>query len=238
MITLEHISKDFRIGDETVHAVRDVSLEVPSSRITAIVGASGGGKTTLLNLIGLLVRPTSGTVTIDGNIVTNNGARQSARYRNETFGYLVQDFALIESDTVFDNVRIPLVYSRRRTRGHRKLVTGALERFGVAELIDHPVKSLSGGQRQRVALARAIVNVPRIVLADEPTGALDHANSVRVFAHLRELADVGHTIVVVTHELELASRCDAIHELRDGTLIGNVPPARPSDESPNNTWEA
>ncbi|MFT4230194.1 MAG: ABC transporter ATP-binding protein [Microbacterium sp.] len=218
MITLEHLSKDFPVADQTVHAVRDVSLGIPASQVTAIVGPSGGGKSTLLSLIGQLARPSSGTVTVDGVEVTHASARQAARYRNETFGYLVQDFALIEPDTVLDNVRIPLVYSRRHTRGQRALVADALDRFGVAELIDHPVKILSGGQRQRVALARAIVNGPRIILADEPTGALDQANSARVFDHLRELATAGHTVVMVTHDLDLAARCDTVHELRDGTL--------------------
>ncbi len=219
MITLENVSKEFHVGGDTVHAVRDVSIDIRAAQITAIVGPSGGGKSTLLNLIGQLVRPTAGTVIIDGDTITAVGARHAAHYRNQTFGYLVQDFALVESDTVFENVRIPLVYARPRPRGQRNLVTASLARFGVAELIDHPVKTLSGGQRQRVALARAIVNTPRIILADEPTGALDHSNSARVFEHLSELADAGHTVVMVTHDLELATRCDTIHELRDGTLV-------------------
>lgn len=221
MITIEHVSKDFRIGDSTVHAVRDVSFVIYPSQVTAIVGPSGGGKSTLLNLIGQLVRPTSGAITIDGHDIARSGERQAAHYRNETFGYVVQDFALVESDTVFDNVRIPLVYARRRRRGQRKLVADTLARFDVAELMDHPVKLLSGGQRQRVALARAVVNAPRIILADEPTGALDQANGRCVFEYLRELANANHTVVMVTHDPELANRCDVIHELRDGSLVAN-----------------
>ncbi|MFC6354584.1 ABC transporter ATP-binding protein [Luethyella okanaganae] len=222
MIVLENVSKEFRVGEETVHAVRDVSLRLHPSRITAIVGPSGGGKSTLLNVIGRLTEPTSGTVSIQGELITSRSERWAARFRNETFGYVVQDFALIETDTVFENVRIPLVYSARRPRGQRRLVTEALMRFGVGDLVDYPVKNLSGGQRQRVALARAIVNSPKVILADEPTGALDQANGVRVFEHLREIADAGHLVVIVTHDLELAEQCDAIHELRDGRLIASA----------------
>lgn len=217
MIKLENVSKEFRVGTEVVQAIRNVCLEVHAGQITAVVGPSGGGKTTLLNLIGHLLRPTSGRITIDG-VSVPKGVREAARFRNETFGYLVQDFALVETDTAFDNVRIPLVYSRQRRRGQRQQVMAALERFGIADVIDHPVRLLSGGQRQRVALARAVVSSARIVLADEPTGALDQANGLIVFDYLQLLAQAGHTIVLVTHDLALAQQCDVIYELRDGTL--------------------
>lgn len=234
MIDLEGISKGFRVGDETVHAVRDVTMRIHPDRVTAIVGPSGGGKSTLLNIIGQLVHPTTGTVSVDGQAIAHQRERQAARYRNETFGYVVQDFALVETDTVFENVRIPLVYARPHKKGHRRLVVDALGRFGVAELVDHPVKHLSGGQRQRVALARAIVNTPRVILADEPTGALDQTNSARVFDHLRQLADAGHVVVIVTHDLELAARCDNVHELRDGRLVNS----EPTTPRPNTPTEA
>ena len=251
MITLERVSRDFRVGDETVRAVREVSLEVAEAELTAVVGPSGGGKTTLLNLIGQLISPTSGTIAVDGTVLTGMGPREAARHRNEMFGYLVQDFALVESDTVFDNVRIPLVYSRRRVSGQRKRVSEALDQFGIGPLIDHPVRLLSGGQRQRVALARAIVNSPEAILADEPTGALDEANGLRVFEHLRELAAEGRTVVMVTHNMTLADRCDAIHEIRDGILTtkrtskdGELPrrattdPREPGERvtAPRHTW--
>lgn len=218
MIELTHINKDFRSGTETVHALRDVTLTIPGFALTAIIGPSGCGKTTLLNIAGQLTAPTSGAVTIDGQLIAHRSEREAAAYRNQTFGYVVQDFALVESDTVLDNARIPLIYAHPRKNGHRRLVLDALDRFGVADLIDHPVKGLSGGQRQRIALARAVVNSPRIILADEPTGALDADNSARVFDHLRNLAADGHTVVIVTHDLELAARCDLTYTLRDGAL--------------------
>ena len=218
MIELTHINKDFRSGTETVHALRDVTLTIPGSALTAIIGPSGCGKTTLLNIAGQLTQPTSGAVTIDGQLIAHRNEREAAAYRNQTFGYVVQDVALVESDTVLDNARIPLIYAHPRKNGHRRLVLDALDRFGVADLIDHPVKGLSGGHRQRIALARAVVNSPRIILADEPTGALDADNSARVFNHLRHLATDGHTVVIVTHDLELAARCDLTHTLRDGAL--------------------
>lgn len=219
MIELAHVSKDFRSGAEHVRALQDVSLTIPDAQVTAIIGASGCGKTTLLNIIGQLIQPSSGTVTINGRIIAHRNERAAAAYRNKTFGYVVQDFALVETDTVLDNVRIPLVYARPRRRGHRQLVLDALDQFGVADLIDLPVRGLSGGQRQRIALARAVVNAPRMILADEPTGALDTENSARVFGHLRRLAGAGHTVVIVTHDLDLAAQCDTVHALRDGSLI-------------------
>lgn len=219
MIELENVSKHFQVGAETVRAVDGVSLTVEAGQIVAIVGPSGCGKTTLLNMIGQLVRPTSGKVRIEHEDVAHLGERDAARLRNTTFGYVVQDFALVESDTVFDNVRIPLVYSPTRRRGQRSLVTAALDSFGVDHLIDYPVAKLSGGQRQRVALARAIVNNPKIILADEPTGALDAENTDHVFDYIQRSARAGRSVVMVTHDAELASRCDQIHHIRDGRLV-------------------
>lgn len=220
MIKLVNVCREFRVGTSIVQALKNVSLELPAGQITAVVGPSGGGKSTLLNLIGHLLRPTSGTITIDGKYAPR-GARNAARFRNETFGYLAQDFALIESDTVFDNVRVPLIYSTKRRRvPQRQAVAAALDKFGIGDLINHPVRLLSGGQRQRVALARAIINSAQIILADEPTGALDQENSALVFEHLRALATAGHTVLLVTHDLDLADLCDTIYELRDGAMTG------------------
>lgn len=225
MIELTHISKHFRSGVEHVRALHDVSLTLNDAQLTAIIGPSGCGKTTLLNIAGQLIQPTHGTVTIDGEPIAHRNERAAASYRNKTFGYVVQDFALVETDTVFDNARIPLVYARPRRQGHRRLVLDALDQFGVADLIDLPVKGLSGGQRQRVALARAVVNNPRVILADEPTGALDTDNSARVLGHLRSLADDGRTVAIVTHDLDLAAQCDRIYALRDGALATAPEPA-------------
>lgn len=218
MINLSHVSKNYRSGDDTVHALRDVSLEIGTGVLAAILGSSGCGKTTLLNVIGQLIKPTTGTVAIDGKLVAPRDDREAARFRNETFGYVVQDFALVEQDTVLQNVQIPLIYSRRKSGRRRDRVLAALDEFGVAELADYNVAELSGGQRQRVALARAIVNDPQIILADEPTGSLDADNKALVFGLLRRISRAGRTVVMVTHDIELADDCDAIFSLRDGVL--------------------
>ncbi len=221
MIELKNVSKHFQVGDAKVQAVDDVSFTVAKGQIAAIVGPSGCGKTTLLNLIGQLIRPTSGTIEIGGQHADLRRQRDAARFRNENFGYVVQDFALVESDTVFDNVRIPLVYSRTRRKGQRRAVENALSAFGVADYIDYPVSKLSGGQRQRVALARAVVNEPSIILADEPTGALDEVNSKQVFAYLQVCARQGRSVVIVTHDAELAARSDVVYRIRGGHLIAS-----------------
>ena len=218
MIKLDQISKSYRSGEETVHALRGVSMEVKGGTLAAILGPSGCGKTTLLNIIGQLTKPSTGTVAIGGQLIPTMNDRKTAQYRNSTFGYVVQDFALVEQDTVQQNVQIPLVYSRKKVGKRRARVLAALDEFGVANLVDHNVAELSGGQRQRVALARAIVNDPLIILADEPTGSLDAANKMRVFELLQRLAESGRTVVMVTHDLELAEECDVVFGLRDGSL--------------------
>lgn len=220
MIQLDSISKDFRSGDETIHALRDISLSIESAQLAAVVGPSGGGKTTLLNVIGHLTIPTAGVVTIDGEKVGRLSDSAAARYRNANFGYVVQDFALVEQDSVYQNVRIPLIYARRRTTRTRQRVAEALTHFGIESLIDHRVDRLSGGQRQRVALARAIINKPRIILADEPTGSLDAENGRKVLALLRGLTTRGHTVILATHDEHLAEQADTTFTLDNGELQG------------------
>lgn len=221
MIRVLGVSKKYRTGEETVHALREVSVSIRTGELAAILGPSGCGKTTLLNVIGQIVCPDEGSVKIFDTELAFGNDRDAARFRNETFGYLVQDFALVEQDTVFQNVRIPLIYSKRKIHSHRQRVLSALEEFEMGSMVDYLVSDLSGGQRQRVALARAIVNEPKIILADEPTGSLDLANKQKVFAYLQGLAHAGRTVVIVTHDLELAQKCDVVYTLRDGALETN-----------------
>jgi len=220
MIKLENVDKIYRTDRIETLALHDINLDVQQGEFVSIMGPSGCGKSTLLNLIGLLDRPTTGTLAIEGQHI--NGAKdgQLAGMRNEKLGFIFQSFHLIPDLTVLDNVEIPLLYRKIGSKQRRKLALAALDRVGLGSRVHHFPTQLSGGQQQRVAIARAIVGQPRIVLADEPTGNLDSAMGQEVMDILHSLNEKeGTTIVMVTHDERFASRTNRIVRLFDGRQV-------------------
>jgi putative ABC transport system ATP-binding protein len=216
-ITLTGIKKIYHMGDDVkVHALRGVDLSVKNGEFVAIMGASGSGKSTLLNIIGCL------DYTLDGVRVNGLNRRQLADIRNQKIGFIFQGFNLLSRTTALENVELPLLYDRSgRIKEPRKQAIAALERVGLGDRLDHEPNQLSGGQQQRVAVARALVNQPAIILADEPTGNLDSQTSFEVMKVFRELHQQGITIVLVTHEEDIASFAKRVIRLRDGEVIAD-----------------
>ena len=219
MIKLENIDKVYRTARVETLALHNINLDVPPGEFVSVMGPSGCGKSTLLNLIGLLDRPTAGTLAIDGQNVESS-ERKLARVRNEKLGFVFQTFHLVPDLKVIDNVEIPLLYRKMSGAQRRKLAAAALDRVGLSSRMQHFPTQLSGGQQQRVAIARAIVGKPRILLADEPTGNLDSAMGEEIMSILHDLnQNDGTTIVMVTHDERFARRTDRIVRLFDGRQV-------------------
>jgi len=212
------LTKSYRMGSQEVHALRGVDLEVPEGSFMSIMGPSGSGKSTLMNLIGCLDRPTSGNLFVRGSDVSRLSADQLARVRNREIGFVFQQFNLLASLTAIENVELPLIYARVPARERRERAKLALERVGLSNRADHRPAELSGGQQQRVAIARALVNDPAIILADEPTGALDTKTGREVMSIFQELHSQGRTIILVTHDPEVARHAERIVHIRDGKV--------------------
>ena len=220
MIKLENIDKVYRTDRIETLALQNINLDVNEGEFVSVMGPSGCGKSTLLNLIGLLDRPTRGTLHLEGVKLNGQGDKKLAGMRNEKLGFIFQSFHLIPDLTVLDNVEIPLLYRRMSAKQRRKLALDALDRVGLASRVHHFPTQLSGGQQQRVAIARAIVGKPRILLADEPTGNLDSGMGDEVMDILHKLnRDDGATIVMVTHDDRFARRTDRIVRLFDGRQV-------------------
>lgn len=218
------IKKEFRIGEVTVQALKGVDLTVEEGGFTAIMGPSGSGKSTLMNLLGCLDQPTSGEYYLDGKHVSAMTKDEYASVRNEKIGFVFQGFNLLSRTTAIENVELPLSYDRTgRIKEPRKAAIEALKRVGLAERLDHVPSQLSGGQQQRVAIARALVNKPALVLADEPTGNLDTKTSIEVMKLLQQLNEEGITIVLVTHEHDIAQYAKRIVQMRDGLIEKETP---------------
>jgi putative ABC transport system ATP-binding protein len=221
LVQLEDIRKTYRNGELEVHAVRGISLEMHTGEFIAIMGASGSGKSTLMNTLGCLDRPTSGRYRLDGVDVSGLNRNERADLRNQKLGFVFQGFNLLSRTSALENVELPMLYAPRRVSASemRERAMHALEIVGLAARYDHLPNQLSGGQQQRVAIARALVNQPRVLLADEPTGNLDTRTSVEVMGVFQRLNDQGITIVMVTHELDIAHYCKRNLIVRDGLIV-------------------
>ncbi len=216
------VCKVYSMGKTKVHALRGIDLTVRRGEMIAIIGASGSGKSTLMNIVGCLDYPTTGTYYLDGAQVEKMSKNQLADIRNQKIGFVFQGFNLLARTTALENVELPLLYDRtgRKVKA-RDLARQALERVGLGDRMDHEPNELSGGQQQRVAIARALVSSPAIVLADEPTGNLDSRTSIEVLGLFQALNAQGITILVVTHERDIAACAHRVIELRDGLVIRN-----------------
>jgi putative ABC transport system ATP-binding protein len=218
LITVEHLDKIYRTGEVELYALRDVSLTIDDGEMVAIMGASGSGKSTLMNILGCLDRPTAGRYLLAGQEVSRLGRNQLAEIRNRTLGFVFQSFNLLPRTSALENVELPLIYAGVGARERRRRAAEALERVGLAARAQHHPSQLSGGQQQRVAIARALVNRPKLILADEPTGNLDSKTSVEVMAIFQELQHAGITVVLVTHEPDIASFAERVVVMRDGQV--------------------
>ncbi len=223
VVEIQNVTKTYVMGKNQVHALRGVSFRVDAGEYVAIMGASGSGKSTLMNLIGLLDRPTSGTYRIRGTEVSKLGKGRLADLRNREIGFVFQRFNLLARAPARRQVELPLFYAGVPPRQAREMALRALERVGLADRADHRPDELSGGQQQRVAIARALVNNPSLVLADEPTGALDSKTGAEVMALFRELNGNGITLIVVTHDISVASQARRIITLHDGQIVSDRP---------------
>ena len=224
VIRVEGLQRVYSTGRTAVHALRGVDLTVERGEMVAIMGASGSGKSTLMNILGCLDRPTEGSYWLDGVRVDAMTRNEQADVRNAKIGFVFQGFNLLARTTAIENVELPLMYDRRHhANGTRATAREALERVGLSDRLDHEPSELSGGQQQRVAIARALVTRPSLLLADEPTGNLDSHTSVEVLALFQELNDAGISIVLVTHEHDIAQYTRRVVELRDGLIVRDEP---------------
>jgi putative ABC transport system ATP-binding protein len=222
-VEIQNISKVYTMGSVEVKALTDVTFDVDKNEYVAIMGPSGSGKSTMMNLLGCLDTPTGGSYRLDGEDVSSLNEDELAEIRNRKIGFVFQTFNLIARSDVFHNVELPLIYSGISKGKRRKLADEAIERVGLTDRVRHKPTELSGGQRQRVAIARALVNRPSMILADEPTGNLDSTTGQEIMAIFDELHRAGNTILLVTHEEEMARHARRIIRLRDGRIESDRP---------------
>ncbi len=221
LIELRRVAKTYHLGEVEVNALRDVSLSIARGEFVAIMGASGSGKSTLMNIIGCLDRPTAGSYRLDGVEIARQSREALANLRNRGLGFVFQSFNLLPRTTALENVELPLIYGAVRARDRRRRARQALERVGLGDRVHHHPNQLSGGQQQRVAIARALVGEPKLVLADEPTGNLDSAASAEMMTLLRGLRDDGITLVLVTHEPDIAAYAERVIVFKDGLVCSD-----------------
>src|SRR5438270_13120977 len=226
VIRLEEITKVYKVGVEHIRALDGVDLEVDRNEYVAVMGTSGSGKSTLMNILGCLDRPTGGTYELDGRNVTRMGGAALARVRNERIGFVFQSFELLPRFTALKNVELPLIYARAGWWNRRARAKDALATVGLKDRMKHRPNQLSGGQKQRVAIARALVARPAILLADEPTGNLDSATREEILGLFTDLHRQGQTIIMVTHEPDVARRAHRVVRMKDGRVLSDLPVER------------
>jgi len=227
LIRLEKISRRYQMGGETIHALREVSLTISRGEYVAIMGPSGSGKSTLMNLIGCLDTPTSGSYHLNGVDVSDMDDNELADVRNREIGFVFQTFNLLARSNALHNVELPLIYAGYGADERRRVALEAIESVGLTDRMHHKPNELSGGQRQRVAVARALVNKPSILLADEPTGNLDSRTGEEIMALFKQLSEKGNTIILVTHEEDIARHARRILRIRDGLIASDEVRSQP-----------
>ena len=219
MLDIKNLNKSYKMGDSSLHVLKGIDLFAKSGEMVAIMGSSGSGKSTLLNIIGILDEADSGDYMLDGVEIKDLNEKKAANYRNQFLGFVFQSFNLINYKNAMENVALPLYYQGLKRKERQEKAMFHLEKVGLAEWATHLPSELSGGQKQRVAIARALASEPKLLLADEPTGALDTATSHDIMQFLQQLNDEGKTILLVTHEEDIAKMCKRIVRLRDGVII-------------------
>ncbi|HKI86026.1 MAG TPA: ABC transporter ATP-binding protein [Thermoanaerobaculia bacterium] len=219
MLRLEGVHKSYHLGRNALHVLKGIDLTIESGELVSIMGSSGSGKSTLLNVIGLLDGYDAGSYWLDGTLIKNLSERRSAELRNRHIGFVFQSFNLIPFKTALENVALPLYYQGMRRKDRNRRAEEYLEQMGIADWAEHHPTELSGGQQQRVAIARALITDPDVILADEPTGALDSQTSLEIMAILREINSRGTTVVLVTHEHDIADLTRRVIHLQDGVII-------------------
>jgi putative ABC transport system ATP-binding protein len=219
MIEIKNLYKSYHMGSNVLQVLKGIDFSVKEGELVAIMGASGSGKSTLLNIIGILDAPDSGEYTLDGVHIKNLNETKAAEYRNKFLGFIFQSFNLINYKNAMENVALPLYYQKMGRKERQEKALKYLEKVGIKEWATHLPSELSGGQKQRVAIARAMAAEPKVLLADEPTGALDSKTSHEVMELIQQINDEGKTILVVTHEADVANMCKRIVNLKDGVII-------------------
>jgi len=218
IIEIKDIKRNFALGSEVVYVLKGVNLEIQKGEYVALMGPSGSGKSTLMNILGCLDTPTSGHYTLNGKDVSKMDEKSLAEVRNKEIGFVFQTFNLLPRTTALDNVALPMVYAGKSKSERNRRAAEVLDQVGLSDRMDHHPNQLSGGQRQRVAVARALVNHPSIILADEPTGNLDTKTSIEIMALFDEIHAKGNTVILVTHEEDIAAHAHRIIRLRDGVV--------------------
>lgn len=218
VIELRKIVRNFKLGSELIKVLREIDLEISRGEYVALMGPSGSGKSTLMNILGCLDTPTSGEYYLNKQLVSKLDDNELADIRNKEIGFIFQTFNLLPRSTALDNVILPLIYAGKTRSEREKMATRALDQVGLSDRMMHKPNELSGGQRQRVAIARALVNTPSILLADEPTGNLDTKTSIEIMGLLHDIHQSGNTIIIVTHEEDIAQHAHRIIRLRDGII--------------------
>ncbi|WP_235887892.1 ABC transporter ATP-binding protein [Neobacillus paridis] len=221
IIQIKNMMKTYKLGGETVHALNNVSLEIKKGEFLAIIGPSGSGKSTLMNMLGCLDRPDQGSYFLDGKDIEEMDDNQLALIRNQKIGFIFQNFNLLTKLSALENVELPLIYSGVSAGERRLRALDSLMKVGLKDRAGHMPSQLSGGQQQRVAIARALVGQPSILLADEPTGALDSKTSREILELMQELNELGHTIILITHDLAIAKQAKRMVSIQDGRLQEN-----------------
>lgn len=222
MIKLENIQKSYGEGENQFLALDDINITINDGELIAITGPSGSGKSTLLNILGCLIDATEGEYYINGSSIGSMTTKEKAKLRNKTLGFIVQDFALIDTYTVYQNIILPIKYSKTSKGDIKAQAIDLMKKLGILSKMKEYPNNLSGGQKQRVAIARALINNPDIILADEPTGSLDQKTGAEVLAILKEINAKGKTVIIVTHDKKIADSCDRIINIVDGKVVLNT----------------